>query len=67
MIKLERTHRTEGFISSGYLAALMIEARMRGFPLLKRYPKSHKGEIIALFVDEMIDWLVDNYPDKFEK
>jgi len=67
MIKLERPHRTEKFISSSYLAALMIEARMRGFPLLEKHPKSHKGEIIALFVDEMIDWLVDNFPDEFEK
>ena len=51
-----------------YITALMIEARTRGYPLLDATPEflSESGPFVD-YINEITDWLVNNYPDEFER
>lgn len=51
-----------------YVTAIMIEARMRGYPLLIATPAdlAQTGSFHE-YINRIIDWLVYNYPNEFEK
>jgi len=51
-----------------YVTSLMIEARVRGYPLLNNTPALlSESSSFFDYVNKIIDWLVDNYPDEFQK
>ena len=51
-----------------YVTSLMIEARVRGYPLLDNTPAllSESGSFFD-YINRIINWLVDKYPDEFQK
>jgi hypothetical protein len=51
-----------------YVTAVMIEARIRGYPLLEKCPESlSDAGSFWEFINKLIDWLVENFPSEFEK
>jgi hypothetical protein len=51
-----------------YATALMIEARIRGFPLMEECPAElAECGSFNLFLDKVINWLIDNFPGEFQK
>ena len=51
-----------------YVTALMIEARIREYPLLDKCPESLSESVsFEDFINEIIDWLIENYPTEFQK
>lgn len=55
-------------VSWRYAAAIMIEARIRGYPLLTITPKDMaQTGAFHEYINRLIDWLVANYPNEFQR
>jgi len=51
-----------------YVTALMIEARIRGYPLLEDCPEPLPGTgSFWGFMNKIIKWLIETYPDEFQE
>ena len=69
MVTLHSYHAEENNAGNfRYVTALMIEAGVRGYPLLERTPEllSEAGSFVD-YMNGIINWLVDNFPDEFRK
>ena len=63
-MKLE--YETGGSSNFRYVTAVMIEARMRGYPLLETTPQELvQAEGFSEYINKIIDWLVAEYPEEF--
>jgi hypothetical protein len=68
MIKLRTLNPQYQDVNFRYVTALMIEARIRGFPLMEECPAEvGTSGSFALFLDKVIDWLIENFPGEFQR
>jgi len=68
MITLRRYNKSSRDVPFRYVTALMIEARVRGFTLLEHCPEDWiRAGGFGDFLNQIIDWLLENFPDEFKK
>ena len=67
MIKLRYIRPDETDENFRYVTALMIEARVRGYPLMVNSAMDLSGACnFSVYMNRLIDWLVTSYPDEFQ-